>query len=252
MSNSKISWTDRTWNPVSGCAGERISPGCDHCYAAREANHLLVMGNPKYEKGFRVQMHPGELDKPYHWKKPQKVFVPSMGDLFHRQIPLSYIKRVWKVMNDNPHLTFQVLTKRIERAEELSSELNWTQNIWMGCTVESNQYYHRIAHLRRIPAAIRFISVEPMLSPVSDIDLTGVDWCICGGESGSGFREMKKEWALELRDICKRKGVAFFFKQWSGFHPRQLGCELAGWEYKELPKPSIPTWTQSYTHYVVS
>lgn len=208
---TRIDWTGRTWNPVTGCT--RASEGCQHCYAERMAGRLKLMGQDKYADGFAVTTHESCLDEPKHWRKPQAVFVCSMGDLFHEDVPDDFIKRVFEVMNDCPQHTFQVLTKRADRLARLASELKFTDNIWVGVSVESIRYEHRVDSLRKVPAHVRFLSCEPLLGSLEGIDLAGIDWVIVGGESGPGARPMDAEWARELRDLCEQEGVAFFFKQ---------------------------------------
>ena len=233
MSATKISWTEKTWNPVTGCT--KISSGCQNCYAEKMACRLKAMGQPKYENGFEVEVHPEVLDQPYKWRKPSLVFVNSMGDLFHKDVPIQFIKRVFGVMNTNPRHIFQVQTKRADLLEKYSGKLNWTENIWQGVTVESSQYYSRIDKLRRTNATVKFLSLEPLLSPLPDLNLQGIDWVIVGGESGANARPMQKEWVTEIRDQCRAAGIAFYFKQWSGFQPKKKGCLLEGVEYKEFP-----------------
>jgi protein gp37 len=233
MSNSKISWTEKTWNPVTGCT--KITSGCQNCYAEKMACRLKAMGQVKYEKGFEVVTHPEVLDDPYRWRKPSLVFVNSMGDLFHKDVPQWFIHRVFGVMKTNPRHIFQLLTKRSDRLLKESLNLKWTENIWMGVTVESSQYYSRIDNLRMTGAAVKFLSLEPLLTPLPDLNLQGIDWVIVGGESGANARPMQKEWVTEIRDQCKAAGVAFYFKQWSGFQPKKKGCLLEGTEYKEFP-----------------
>ena len=193
---SAIEWTESTWNPVSGCT--KISPGCLNCYAERMAKRLKAMGQRRYRNGFAVTLHPEALDEPYRWKKPRVVFVNSMSDLFHEQIPFDFIQQVFSAMEANARHTFQVLTKRSERLRELGSLLEWSENIWMGVTIESNDYVGRAEDLRSTTAAIKFLSLEPLLGSVPDLDLRGIDWVIVGGESGPGAREMRQEWVLEI------------------------------------------------------
>lgn len=231
--NSTIEWTNATWNPVTGCS--KTSPGCKNCYAERMAKRLKRMGQRNYRNGFEVTMQPEMLDRPLTWVSPKLIFVNSMSDLFHKDIPLSYIKRVFRVMNRAPQHTFQVLTKRSERLAEVSSELRWSKSIWMGVSVENANYRHRIDDLRKTDAAIKFLSVEPLLGPIPNLDLKGIDWVIVGGESGPGARPMKKEWVTEIRDQCIDAGVSFFFKQWGGVRKYQTGRELDGRYWNEYP-----------------
>lgn len=233
MSQSKIEYTHCTWNPVTGCS--RVSAGCAHCYAERMARRLQAMGTPRYRQGFRVTLHADDLRKPIHWRKPRIIFVNSMSDMFHEQVPLSFIQRVFSIMTQCPQHIFQVLTKRSERMRELSPRLPWPDNLWMGVTVESNRYFSRIDDLRAVPSAVRFLSCEPLLSSLEGIDLVGIDWVIAGGESGPKARPMKPEWARDLRDCCSRQGTAFFFKQWGGANRRATGRRLDGRLYSEVP-----------------
>lgn len=230
---SPIEWTDGTWNPVTGCT--KISPGCTHCYAERLALRLKAMGNANYRDGFQPTLQPHMLELPLKWKKPQTVFVNSMSDLFHADVPLEYVQRVFAVMRRASWHRFQVLTKRAERLQEVASRLDWAPNIWMGVSVESDAYRGRIDHLRRVPAAVRFLSLEPLLGPLHDIDLTGIHWVIVGGESGPGARAMDLEWATGLRDQCVRAGVPFFFKQWGGVNKKRTGRVLEGRTWDEMP-----------------
>ena len=231
--NSKIEWTEATWNPVTGCS--KFSLGCVNCYAERLAKRLQKMGHPKYRNGFEITLHPAELSKPLEWKKPMMIFVVSMGDLFHEKVPVEFIQEVFKVMNKAYWHTFQVLTKRIERMLEISEKVNWTPNIWAGVTVEHEKYVYRIGILKKIPAFVRFISMEPLLSNMPYIDLSGIDWVIVGGESGPRARPMKTEWVRRIRDMVKSQGVAFFFKQWGGRNKKAAGRVLDGRTWDEYP-----------------
>ena len=231
--NSSIEWTESTWNPVTGCT--KISEGCAHCYAERMALRLQAMGQPNYENGFAVTCHEHMLDYPLRWKKPQTIFVNSMSDLFHESITDEYIDRVFDVMRRAHWHRFQVLTKRAERLESLGQQLSWPGNVWMGVTVENHACRYRIDALRRIPAAVRFLSMEPLLSSVPDIDLDGIGWVIVGGESGPGARPMAKEWVEDIRAQCERHGVAFFFKQWGGVNKKKNGRRLDGRIYDGMP-----------------
>lgn len=230
---SPIEWTDGTWNPVTGCT--KISPGCAHCYAERLALRLKAMGNANYKNGFDLTLQPHMLELPLKWKKPQTVFVNSMSDLFHADVPLEYVQRVFSVMRRAHWHRFQVLTKRAARLEELAPQLDWAPNVWMGVSVESASYRARIDHLRRVPAAVRFLSLEPLIGPLHALDLTGIHWAIVGGESGPGAREMKPEWVTDLRDQCVRAGVPFFFKQWGGVNKKRTGRILEGRTWDEMP-----------------
>ncbi len=232
--NSSIEWTDATWNPVTGCS--KISPGCKHCYAERMANRLQAMGQANYRNGFDVTLQPQMLELPLRWKTPKRIFVNSMSDLFHLDVSLSYIKQVFDVMRRAPWHQFQVLTKRAERIEELSAELDWAPNIWMGVSVENKKYACRIDHLRKTGARVKFLSIEPLIGPVGKMDLRGIDWVIVGGESGPGARPMDAEWVTGIRDQCQRANVAFFFKQWGGVFKKKTGRELEGRTWDEMPE----------------
>ncbi|HEX9020061.1 MAG TPA: phage Gp37/Gp68 family protein [Nitrospirota bacterium] len=230
---SSIEWTGSTWNPVTGCT--KISPGCMHCYAERMANRLKLMGQPNYANGFKLAMHEHALELPLKWKKPQTIFVNSMSDLFLKDVPLSFIGKVFDVMNRAHWHTFQVLTKRAGRLLELSRELPWASNIWMGVTVENKDYVHRIDCLRETGAYIKFLSVEPLLSAVPNMNLDGIDWVIVGGESGPGARPMEPSWVVDIRDQCRTASVPFFFKQWGGVRKKKAGRELEGRTWNEMP-----------------
>ena len=233
-SKSKIEWTESTWNPISGCT--KISRGCDNCYAERMAMRLKAMGTRGYENGFEVTMHPHALEKPLKMKKPQVIFVNSMSDIFHDKIPDAFIVEIFEVMNKAHWHTFQVLTKRPKRLEKIADKLNWTPNIWMGVTVEANEYAYRVDYLRNCPAKTKFLSLEPLIDSVDKLDYSGIDWVIVGGESGPGARSMKKEWVIEIRDRCKKENIDFFFKQWGGVNKKKLGRQLEGRFYDEMPK----------------
>lgn len=233
MSKSKIEWTESTWNPVSGCT--KISNGCENCYAERMAKRLQAMGTRGYENGFEVTLHPHSLEKPLKLKKPQMIFVNSMSDMFHKDIPDEYIMKIFDVMNRAHWHTFQVLTKRPERLAQMADKLNWTDNIWMGVTVESNDYVDRVNYLRNLNIKIKFLSVEPLIDSVGKMDYTGIDWVIVGGESGYGCREIKKEWVLEVKDKCEKNNIPFFFKQWGGVNKKKKGRLLDGKIYDGMP-----------------
>lgn len=233
MSESKIEWTDTTWNPTTGCT--KISAGCKFCYAAIMSKRLMAMGQSKYRNNFELTVHEVELQKPYKWVKPRKVFVNSMSDLFHEDVPDDFIKNVFKVMNETQQHTYQVLTKRSERLEELSQKLNWTPNIWMGVSIENEQVLHRLEHLRNTPALIKFISAEPLIGPLPNMDLNGIQWVIVGGESGPQSRPIKKCWVTDIRDQCAIFNTSFFFKQWGGVRKKEKGRLLDGIEYNEYP-----------------
>lgn len=235
MANSSIEWTELTWNPTTGC--DKVSSGCKFCYAEIMSRRLRAMGVEKYADGFEVRQHEAALEIPYAWKKPAMVFVNSMSDLFHKDISLEFVQKVFQVMNDCPHLIFQVLTKRGERLAEVCKHLKWTENIWMGVSVENELVKGRINHLRNVPAAVRFLSCEPLIGPLPRLNLKGIDWVIVGGESGAKPRPMKAEWAVEIRDQCEKYGVAFFFKQWGGRNKKAAGRELEGVHHDTFPKP---------------
>ena len=230
---SPIEWTESTWNPVTGC--NKISPGCKNCYAERLAKRLKAMGQANYRNGFKLTLQPQMLELPLRWKRPQTIFVNSMSDLFHKDVPLDYIQQVFDVMNRAHWHRFQVLTKRADRLAELSSELEWSDNIWMGVSVESQKYVHRIDDLRATGAKIKFLSLEPLLSSLKNLDLRQIDWAIVGGESGYGFRPIKEEWVLEIREQCRDSNVPFFFKQWGGFNKKKTGRLLEGQTWDAMP-----------------
>lgn len=234
--SSKIEWTEATWNPITGCT--KCSAGCEHCYAATLAKRLKAMGNVRYKNGFEVTVHRDLFTRPLEWKKPKMIFVNSMSDIFHEKISDEDILQLFEIMNKAHWHTFQVLTKRPDRLVDLSSQINWTPNIWMGVTVENTCSLERLAKLKRCGAKIKFVSAEPLLESINQIDLNGIDWLIVGGESGAGCRPLEKKWVIELRDIAKRSNTPFFFKQWGGFHHSQAGSELDGVEYKEYPLKS--------------
>ncbi|UCG63293.1 MAG: phage Gp37/Gp68 family protein [Candidatus Zixiibacteriota bacterium] len=230
---SNIEWTWVTWNPVTGC--NKISDGCTHCYANRMALRLQGMGVDKYRYGFDVTTHPDVLNVPRRLPKPQIIFVNSMGDLFHDKVPDVFIKQVFSVMTKCPQHVFQVLTKRSARLRRIQSEIPWPNNVWMGVTVENAHYKYRIEDLRATPAFIKFLSVEPFLGPLPDLDLAGIGWVAVGGESGPGARPMKEECVLDLKDQCRKAGTAFFFKQWGGVNKKKTGRLLKGKIYDEMP-----------------
>ncbi len=233
MARSAIEWTESTWNPVTGC--DKISPGCKHCYAERMARRLQAMGQPNYSRGFRLSLQPEMVERPLTWRKPQMIFVNSMSDLFHKDVPVEFIRRVFEVMKKASWHIFQVLSKRADRLEAVADELPWPPNVWMGVSVERQDYAYRIDHLRRTRAAVKFLSLEPLLGPLGNLDLCGIDWVIVGGESGPGARPMDPSWVLDIRDQCRRAGVPFFFKQWGGRNKKAAGRLLAGRTWDELP-----------------
>ena len=234
MASSRIEWTESTWNPVTGFT--KISAGCANCYAERMAKRLCAMGQANYANGFDVTLHPHVLDYPLKWKKPQVIFVNSMSDLFHEDVPYEFIKRVFRVMTQARWHTFQILTKRAERLSELAPRLDWPHNVWMGVTVEDAPCAYRIDLLRDVPAAVRFLSMEPLLSAVENVNLDRIDWVIVGGESGPGARPMEEQWALGILDQCRAAGAPFFFKQWGGVNKKRAGRLLNGRTYDEMPE----------------
>lgn len=231
---SAIEWTESTWNPVTGCT--RQSAGCQHCYAERMAKRLKAMGSPNYVNGFRVTTHRESLELPLKWKKPQMIFVNSMGDLFHEKVPLKFIQDVFEVMAEASQHQFQVLTKRSARLCEIHKSLTWPSNVWMGVTVEDGNCVFRINDLRRTKAQIKFLSLEPLLGQLPGLNLKGIDWVIVGGESGPGARSMQPEWVNDIRDQCRMAKVPFFFKQWGGFNKKKNGRLLNGKTWDELPR----------------
>jgi len=241
-SRSAIEWTEVTWNPVTGC--DRVSAGCEHCYALALARRLKAMGVAKYQRdgdprtsgpGFGVSLHPDALAEPYGWRTPRVVFVNSMSDLFHAKVPLSFMQEVFDVIAQTPQHTYQVLTKRSLRLRRLANKLSWPSNLWMGVSVESEVVLSRVDHLRQVPAAVRFLSCEPLLGPLDQISLDGIGWVIAGGESGPNYRPMHLDWARGLRDACQAAEVPFFFKQWGGRTPKALGRQLDGQFWDEMP-----------------
>ncbi|RPI79485.1 MAG: phage Gp37/Gp68 family protein [Desulfobacteraceae bacterium] len=241
--NSAIEWTGSTWNPVTGCV--KISPGCKHCYAERMAKRLQAMGQPNYANGFKLSLHEHALELPLKWKKPQTIFVNSMSDLFMQEVPVSFIKNVFEIMHQAHWHTFQVLTKRSERLLQLSSELSWAPNIWMGVTVENDDYTFRIDHLRKTEAHLKFLSIEPLIGPLSTLNLDKIDWVIVGGESGPGARPMSPEWVIDIRNQCKRTKTPFFFKQWGGVQKKKAGRELEGRTWDQMPKQNGIDWRKA-------
>lgn len=231
--NSHIEWTDATWNPVTGCT--KVSPGCKHCYAERLAKRLKAMGQANYRNGFKLTLQPHMLELPLRWKSPKRIFVNSMSDLFHEDVPTDYVKRVFEIMVRASWHQFQVLTKRSDRLLELSKELEWVPQIWMGVSVESEKYVHRIDDLRKTGAHVKFLSLEPLLGPLGKLNLRKIDWAIVGGESGPGARPVDPEWVTEIRDECLRVGVPFFFKQWGGVQKSKTGRSLDGRTWDEMP-----------------
>lgn len=231
--NSAIEWTDATWNPITGCT--KISPGCKNCYAERLAMRLREMGNPRYKNGFRITLHPDQLDLPLKWTKPKMIFVNSMSDLFHDAVPDEYIKKVFTVMVKAHWHIFQILTKRAERLAKLAPDLPWPSHIWQGVSVENQAYTKRVFYLQKVPAAVRFLSVEPLLRPITSLPLDGIHWVIVGGESGPRHRPIKQEWVRDIRKQCLRARVPFFFKQWGGRTPKSGGRVLDGRTWDQMP-----------------
>jgi protein gp37 len=248
--DTSIEWTGTTWNPTTGC--DKVSSGCKFCYAEVMSMRLKAMGKEKYANGFEITLHPDTLKIPFTWKKPQLVFVNSMSDLFHEKVPLDFIKRVFDVMNRTPQHTYQILTKRAERLAELSSDLNWSNNIWQGVSIESNTFTGRVDWLCKTGARTKFLSLEPLIGPLPSLDLSGIGWVIVGGESGHGARPIKAEWVLQIQQKCRDSKVPFFFKQWGkpAFNPipydptmdkkhpnyAKGGCQLYGMIYHQMPK----------------
>jgi protein gp37 len=239
---SAIEWTEATWNPTTGC--DQVSAGCDHCYALTLAKRLKAMGSAKYQTdgdprtsgpGFGLTLHPEALAVPYRWKSPRTVFVNSMSDLFHARVPLDYVRRVFDVITDTPQHTYQVLTKRARRLRLVAGRLEWPPNLWMGVSVESAKELPRVDDLRQVPAAVRFLSCEPLLGPLDGLNLTGIHWVIAGGESGPRFRPVEEEWIAEIRDRCEDADVPFFFKQWGGRTPKAAGRHLHGRTWDQMP-----------------
>jgi protein gp37 len=231
---SDIEWTEATWNPVTGCT--KTSPGCAHCYAERMAHRLQAMGQPNYRYGFEITTHAHMLKVPLSWRAPRRVFVNSMGDLFHEQVPESFIMDVFQTMLKARQHIFQVLTKRADRLAALDGKLPWASHVWAGVSVENADYAFRIDRLRDTGSAIKFLSIEPLLGALPNLNLDGIDWVIVGGESGPGARPMKKQWVLDIRDQCLSQGVPFFFKQWGGVRRKKNGRTLEGRTWDEMPK----------------
>jgi protein gp37 len=244
---SRIEWTEVTWNPTTGC--DRVSAGCDHCYALTLAKRLKSMGSAKYQndgdprtsgRGFGVTVHESTLTAPLRWRDPRVVFVNSMSDLFHARVPAEFVARVFEVMAATPHHTYQVLTKRATRLRRLAGDLPWPPNLWMGVSVENGDVLDRVDELRRVPATVRFLSCEPLLGPLDGLDLDGIGWVIAGGESGPAARPMDPAWVTQLRDACLEAEVPFFFKQWGGRTPKAGGRLLDGRTWDEIPSMHRP------------
>jgi protein gp37 len=232
--HSSIEWTDSTWNPVTGCT--EVSPGCEHCYARTFAERFRGVPGHPYEQGFDVRLWPDRLELPLRWRHPRRVFVNSMSDLFHRDVPDEFIRRIFQTMVAADQHVFQVLTKRSRRLARLAHSLPWAKNIWAGVSVESSQFAWRIDHLRTVPAEVRFVSAEPLLGSLLGVDFTGISWVITGGESGAGHRPCNPDWVREIRDRCQHGEIAFFHKQWGGIRPKSGGRELDGRTWDEMPK----------------
>jgi protein gp37 len=230
---STIEWTEATWNPVTGCT--KISPGCKFCYAERMAYRLQAMGQDRYRNAFELTLQPDALEAPLRWRASRVIFVNSMSDLFHKDVPTEYIQRCFAIMRQASQHTFQVLTKRPERVVELDAEILWPENVWMGTSVENVDYLDRVRALQRVSAHVRFLSVEPLLGPIARLPLKNIHWVIVGGESGPGARPMNPEWVSQIRDQCVSKRVPFFFKQWGGPNKKRTGRKLDGRTWDEMP-----------------
>lgn len=239
-SNSPIEWTEATWNPVTGC--DKISPGCAHCYAERMANRLQAMGQRNYAHGFELTLQPHMLDLPLHWKRSKRIFVNSMSDMFHDDVPLQFIQQAFDVMRRANWHQYQILTKRSERLVNLDAQLDWQRHIWMGVSVENARFQYRIDQLRETHAHVKFLSLEPLLGPLQRLDLRSIDWVIVGGESGPHARRMNPSWVSDIRDQCRNAGVAFFFKQWGGVFKSRTGRELDGRTWDEMPGDAYRGW----------
>ncbi len=241
--NSRIEWTGHTWNPVTGC--DKFSAGCEHCYAERMARRLKAMGVDKYRDGFKVRLHRETLEEPLKWKKPQMIFVNSMSDLFHDEVPLEFIQDIFDVMKRCDHHIFQVLTKRSKRLKRLHKKLCWPKNVWMGVSVESKEYNFRSNDLCQTGAQTKFLSLEPLIGPVTGLDLGGIDWAVVGGESGPGARPIEQDWVLEIKEMCRTHKTAFFFKQWGGPNKKKTGRKLLRKHWDEMP-PSYEDHARIY------
>lgn len=233
MAESRIEWTEATWNPITGCS--KISPGCKNCYADRMSKRLQAMKVDKYKNGFQLTLHENVIDTPLTWKKPKMIFVNSMSDLFHEDVPLDFILRVFEVMRQASWHQFQILTKRSERLALLNHNIDWPRNVWMGVSVENNDYSYRIDDLRNCAAYVKFLSLEPLLGPLDNLDLTHIDWVIVGGESGPRARRMDEEWVIDIKNQCQLARVPFFFKQWGGTNKKKTGRSLEGKTWDEFP-----------------
>lgn len=245
--HSGIEWTEATWNPLTGCT--KVSPGCKHCYAERMAWRLKAMGQPNYANGFKLTMHEHILERPLQWKKPQMIFVNSMSDLFHQDVPFDFIQKVFSVMRCASWHTFQVLTKRSARLAEMDQQIDWPANVWVGVSVENSDYAFRVDHLRQIGSPVKFLSLEPLLGPLPDLDLHAIDWVIVGGESGPSARTMEEEWVIDIKEQCCTANIPFFFKQWGGVHKKRNGRILQGRTWDEFPAKAavLPLFVSSAT-----
>jgi protein gp37 len=235
---SSIEWTESTWNPLTGC--NKVSPGCKFCYAERFAKRLQAMGQPNYRNGFTLTLQEHVLEYPLSWKKPQMIFVNSMSDLFHKDVPFEFVQQIFDVMQRAHWHIFQILTKRSERLLELNTHITWPENVWMGVSVENSNYTFRINHLRKTTAKIKFLSLEPLLGPLPALNLSNIDWVIVGGESGPKSRPIKTGWILEIKEQCQRMNIPFFFKQWGGKSKKKNGRLLEGREWSEMPRCNHP------------
>ncbi|MEN6299792.1 MAG: phage Gp37/Gp68 family protein [Anaerolineaceae bacterium] len=231
--NSSIEWTESTWNPITGCT--KISIGCTNCYAERMARRLQAMGQPNYINGFNITLHPNSLNLPLKWKKPQMIFVNSMSDLFHDEVPFEFIQEIFNVMKNAYWHTFQILTKRSERLLEIDKYIAWPPNVWMGVSIENNKFIYRCEHLRKTKSKIKFLSCEPLLGPIKDLNLKGIHWVIVGGESGTNARPVKEDWICEIRDQCISNNIPFYFKQWGGKNRKKSGRILQGQIWNQMP-----------------
>jgi len=234
---SSIEWTEFTWNPVTGCS--KISPGCKNCYAERMAMRLQAMGSPRYRNGFKVTLQEDIVELPLEWKQPRVIFVNSMSDLLHKDVPCDFIVKVFDTMRRAHWHTFQILTKRSDRLVRIAPYLPWPENVWMGVSVESQKYTNRIHELVKVPAAVRFLSIEPLLGPIARLPLRGIDWVIVGGESGPGARPMERDWVTQIKRRCREMNVPFFFKQWGGVRKKAAGRELSGRTFDEMPRAQL-------------
>ena len=236
--NSKIEWTESTWNPLTGCS--KISPGCANCYAEKLSYRLKAMGNPNYQNGFDLTLHENQLESPLKWKKSRMIFVNSMSDLFHEKVPFDFVLKVFETMIKADHHYFQVLTKRSSVLKSVANKLTWPKHIWLGVSVENENYQYRIENLKTTPAAVKFLSLEPLLGPIPNMNLNGIDWVIVGGESGPKSREIKKEWVLDIKEQCEQYKTPFFFKQWGGINKKKSGRLLEGKIWNEMPTSYYP------------